>query len=119
MMETTRNQSRPQNDTQIHFTAFQPKPLRINSERQYRLVMAILKHPKATNTLIQIVGANNVPDAVKRLRSKGWQIATLEQDVKTRDGLRVTAGLYRLDTPIEIAKESLRAWRIKHPLNEL
>jgi len=117
-MEATINQSRPLDDVQIHSTAFKPKPLLINSERQYRLVLAILEQPRATNSLIQIIGANNVPDVVKRLRAKGWQITTLEHQVENRDGELVTAGAYRLDTSLELAKEALQLWSSKHPISD-
>lgn len=117
-METTTNLSRPLDDAQIHSTAFKSKPLLINSWKQYRLVLAILEQPRATNSLIKIIGANNVPDVVKRLRAKGWQITTLEHQVENRNGETVTAGAYRLDTSLELAKEALRIWRAKHPLGD-
>jgi len=117
-MGTTANQSRPLDDAQIHSTAFKSKPLLINSWKQYRLVLAILEQPRATNSLIKIIGANNVPNVVKRLRAKGWQITTLEHQVENRDGETVTAGAYQLDTSLELAKEALQLWSSKHPIGD-
>lgn len=114
-MEATANQSRPIDDVQIHSKGIQNQTLPINSWKQYRLVLAILEQPRATNSLIKIVGANNVPDVVKRLRAKGWHILTLEEKGINRDGQKVTGGAYQLQTPLEIAKASLKTWRHKHP----
>lgn len=54
--------------TQTNVTALEvpnySTSLKINSERQYRLLFAILEQSRATNELIQIGGANNVPDVV-------------------------------------------------------
>ena len=110
MMETTTYQTAAP-EMPIHSNAEQAKPLGINSPRQYRLILAILNGAKATNELIHIIGANNVPDVVMKLRAKGWQIETIEQQATTRDGETVTAGAYRLDTPLEQAKDALRAYK--------
>lgn len=117
MIEATKQTSSPQISSKTNFTLFPINHLQINSERQYRLIFAILKQPMAISELIQIVGANNIPDVVRRLRAKGWEIATIEQKVKTRDGLIVSIGLYRLDTPLAKVKEAMRAWRSKKPLD--
>lgn len=91
--------------------------LRINSERQYRLILAILETARGTNDLIRIIGANNVPDVVMRLRRKGWIIHTKLVTVSDRDGRKVEAGTYKLDnSQFEQAKEFLKAYQSKHSL---
>ncbi|WP_178861682.1 hypothetical protein [Thiomicrorhabdus cannonii] len=88
------------------------KGLTVTSERQYRLMLAILEAPKPINALIQIVGANNVPDIVKKLRARGWQIHTLTAPVYDRDGNKVSGGSYVLDkSQLEDAKAALRVYR--------
>jgi hypothetical protein len=109
-MKATANQTAAPN-VQNHSKANQAKPVAINSEKQYRLILAILNGEKGINELIPIVGVNNVPDVARRLRAKKWQITTVDRKVINRDGEQVTAGAYRLDTPIEIAKEALRAYK--------
>ena len=105
------NNNRSLDDVQINSAATPAKRLAINSEKQYRLILTILNGEKSTNELIQIVGANNVPDVVKRLRARGWKITTLQRKVLNRDGEYVIAGAYRLDTAIEVAKEAFRAYK--------
>ncbi|BBP44554.1 hypothetical protein [Thiosulfativibrio zosterae] len=86
----------------------------INSMRQYRLVLAILEQARPTNELIGIVGANNVPDVVKRLRAYGWRIHTITAPVYDRDGNKVDAGSYKLDpSQFEQAKAALKSYQIK------
>ena len=88
--------------------------LRINSERQYRLILAILETARGTNELIRIIGANNVPDVVMRLRRKGWKIHTKFVTVEDRDGKKVEAGTYKLDnSQLEQAKEVLKTYYSK------
>ncbi|MBD3767949.1 MAG: hypothetical protein IE928_08385 [Gammaproteobacteria bacterium] len=111
MEATTDQNSRPLNDVQGHCKATQPQRLPINSPRQYRLILAILEGAKSTRDLIQIVGANNVPDVVMNLRGSGWQIHCDRVPVFDRDGNKVAAGQYRLITDQETAKNSLKAYK--------
>lgn len=110
MKGTTTSQSRPLN-VPNHSKGNAPKTLPINSERQYRLILAILQEPKATNDLIRIVKANNVPDVVMNLRGHGWEIQTEYETVNTSDGETVRAGQYRLITDTETAKASLKSYK--------
>jgi len=115
MKNRTTQSSNAQANSTVH-TSFKDHStkLRINSERQYRLILAILEHPRATNELIQIVGANNVPDVVKKLRAKGWIIHTLTAPVFDRDGHKVDAGSYKLDSSQkEQAKQVLQDYASK------
>lgn len=119
MIEATTDQNSRPLEMQNHSKTGQIiKPPSIGSKRQYRLILAILDHPEATNLLSRIIGANNVPDVVKKLRARGWSIKTLDERVTNRDGERVNAGAYELETPSELAKKALNNWRIKHPLSE-
>lgn len=94
--------------------------LRINSERQYRLILAILETARSTTDLIHIVGANNVPDVVMCLRRKGWNIHTKLVTVEDRDGKKAEAGTYKLDeSQIEQAKEALKAFYSKQNRKEV
>ena len=101
---------------QINDTVINPQNhsnnLGLNSKRQYRLLLAILEKPRATNELIRIVGANNIPDVVKKLRNKGWAIHTLNSPVYDRDNNKVDAGSYKLDlSQVEKAIEALKSFK--------
>jgi hypothetical protein len=95
-------------------TATAKQTLVINSDKQYRLVLAVLERAMGTNDLIRIVGANNVPDVVMRLRAKGWIIPATFAPVYNRDGLKVDAGSYQLDhAQHDVAKVALKAYQSK------
>lgn len=123
MKATTYQYSHPQK-TEHHSKTDQSRALPIRSERQYRLILAILETPRATNALIQEVGANNIPNLVMRLRESGWQIDCERITVFDRDGNKVAAGQYRLITNLETSQASLEAFKgvysmtEKHPLNK-
>lgn len=122
MKNRTNNHESTASSTQINCSNINDlkQTLIISTERQYRLILAILERPIGTNELIRLIGANNVPAVVMRLRRKGWLIHTLMAPIYNRDGEKVDAGSYKIDqSQIEGAREALSAWRLKHPLNEV
>lgn len=117
-MEATSN-SRPLNK-QLHSSLQRPqKTVSIGSEKQYRFVLASLEQAKSTKDLLAICAVTNVGDVAQRLRKRGWIIMPVKIDTENRYGEDCDAYFWHILTPLEPAKNALRAWRAKHPINEL
>ncbi|MFZ1342934.1 helix-turn-helix domain-containing protein [Thiothrix eikelboomii] len=72
-----------------------PKP---KSQREYRLLSALVKGEVMRYELDLIIGAQNSPEYVSRLRMAGWDIRTERIPMIDRDGHKVRVGRYRLSS---------------------
>ncbi len=119
MKTATLNQSRPLDDVQNHSKLVKTIKLpSIGSEKQYRFVLANLENPKSTKYLLEVCAVTNVADVAARLRKRGWDIEPIKAVSRNRYGESCDAYYWNILTHYELAKEALRAWRLKHPLKQ-
>lgn len=69
---------------------------RIANPRQRRALSALLPRPLTRKQLDEVVGCNNSPDLVMKLREFGLQIPCTRQPVVDRDGKMTWYGIYSL-----------------------
>lgn len=75
-----------------------PTLLKPKSQREYRLLSALVKGEVMRYELDLIIGAQNSPEYVSRLRMAGWDIRTERIPMIDRDGHKVRVGRYHLST---------------------
>lgn len=69
------------------------------SQREERLLLALLEKPHFREHLDRRAGASNSPDIVFRLRNRGLTIPCERVVLKDRDGNECRSGLYSLTDP--------------------
>ncbi len=72
------------------------KPYKPKSQRERRVLAALVNGSVIRHDLDTIVGTDNAPEYVSRLRLAGWDISTERIPVIDRDGLKVRVGRYCL-----------------------
>lgn len=87
--------SKAAHETQNHDSNSHPL-LKPKSQREYRLLSALVKGEVMRYELDLIIGAQNSPEYVSRLRMAGWDIRTERIPMIDRDGHKVRVGRYRL-----------------------
>lgn len=72
----------------------------IRSQRQRRVLLALLDSPKTREQLDRIAGSSNSPDVVLKMRRRfGLALPCTLEKVQDRDGRSVERGVYSLTTP--------------------
>lgn len=74
------------------------KPLLPKSQRELRLLRALVGGAVMRYELDSVIGAQNSPEYVSRLRMAGWAIRTERIPIIDRDGYKVRVGQYHLST---------------------
>ena len=74
------------------------QPLLPKSQRELRLLRALLSGAVMRYELDSVIGAQNSPEYVSRLRMAGWAIRTDRIPMLDRDGHKVRVGQYQLST---------------------
>ncbi|MFZ1569165.1 MAG: helix-turn-helix domain-containing protein [Thiolinea sp.] len=82
-------------ETQHHHNNLD-KPYKPKSQRERRVLAALVNGSVIRHDLDTIVGTDNAPEYVSRLRLAGWDISTERIPVIDRDGLKVRVGRYCL-----------------------
>lgn len=72
------------------------KPKSPDTPRKRRCLAALLDGPVIRYELDEMVGTNNAPEYVSRLRMDGWDILTERVSSFDRDGRKISHGLYSL-----------------------
>ena len=70
----------------------------VTTARQKRLISHIALMEVSVHNLRNLVGSDNIWEEVRILRGKGWIIHTIKRPQYDRDGRKVQAGHYQLDT---------------------
>jgi hypothetical protein len=74
------------------------QPLLPKSQRELRLLRALVSGAVMRYELDLVIGAQNSPEYVSRLRMAGWAIRTERIPMLDRDGHKVRVGQYQLST---------------------
>lgn len=72
------------------------KPYKPKSQRERRLLDALIKGAVIRHDLDTIVGTDNAPEYVSRLRLAGWEISTERIPAYDSDGNKTRIGRYHL-----------------------
>lgn len=69
----------------------------ITNMREYRLIEALYRHGEVSrHDLDELVGAENSPDVVFRMKSTGWELPCKRRKMIDRDGKTCMPGFYSL-----------------------
>lgn len=88
----------------------------ISNQREYRLIKQLLRGPTSRKNLNDIVGALNIPEHIRRLRSeaRGWIFHCNRIHMKDRDGKKCKPGIYSLaPSEMEDAIKAINNWEKK------
>lgn len=80
---------------QQHHNSAKP-PLEPKSQREKRLLSALAQGGVLRHELDRIIGTDNAPEYVSRLRLAGWEIQTERVPSYDRDGSKIRVGRYHL-----------------------
>lgn len=72
------------------------QPYKPKSQRERRLLAALVKGAVIRHDLDTMVGTDNAPEYVSRLRLAGWEISTERIPVYDHDGNKTRVGRYHL-----------------------
>ncbi|HMT91990.1 helix-turn-helix domain-containing protein [uncultured Thiothrix sp.] len=72
------------------------QPLLPKSQRELRLLCALVSGAVMRYELDSVIGAQNSPEYVSRLRMAGWEISTDRIPMIDRDGKKIKVGRYHL-----------------------
>ena len=86
---TAAHESHPHHNSSKH-------PLEPKSQREKRLLSALAQGGVLRHELDRIIGTDNVPEYVSRLRLAGWEIQTERVPSYDRDGRKIRIGRYQL-----------------------
>ena len=85
----------PAHEIQNHHSNIH-QPLTPKTSRALRLLAALSKSAVMRHNLDGIIGTDNAPEYVSRLRMAGWDITTERLPMIDRDGHKISVGRYSL-----------------------
>ncbi len=87
----------------------------IRSQRQRRVLLALLDSPKTREQLDRIAGSSNSPDVVLKMRRRfGLELPCMLEKVQDRDGRSVERGIYSLTDTDARTVRCLIEWEVQH-----
>lgn len=82
-------------------------PYKPQLPRERRLLNALMRGAVIRHDLDDIVGTDNAPEYVSRLRSAGWDITTERIPKDDRDGGTARIGRYHLSTAHQVLAQQM------------